>query len=354
MHNRHTRTIKIGRLELGGSNPIRVQSMTNTDSSKFLETWTQVEQLIHSGCEIVRIGVKDEKCLESFIKIKEQTAVPLVADIHFNGELAVECIKKGAAGVRINPGNIGKPEMVEKIIDVAKRSDVCIRIGVNSGSLEKELLQKYGHPCPEAMAESALNWSDFFEKRGFKNFKLSIKSSNIEEMVKANILVSKKTDAPLHIGLTEAGTLISGLVRSTLGLSKLLENGIGDTIRISLSSDPVNEVIAGRELLRSLNLRTGVQVISCPTCTRTEIDVVNIAESLEREFCRVEVPVKVAVMGCVVNGPGEAREANIGIAGGKDGVALFVDGEIVKKIPIEEAYNEIKKYIDSKILAGGK
>jgi len=210
MQKRHTRTIKIGQLKLGGTNPIRVQSMTNTDTSKFLETWTQVEQLVYAGCEIIRLGVTDEKCLDPFIKIKEQTKVPLVADIHFNGELAIECIKRGADGVRINPGNIGKLEMVEKIIDAAKKTDVCIRIGVNSGSLEKELLKKHGHPGPEALAESALNWAELFQKRGFNNFKLSIKSSNIDEMVKANQIVSKKTDAPLHLGLKEAGPLLAG------------------------------------------------------------------------------------------------------------------------------------------------
>lgn len=353
MQKRHTRTVKIGGLTLGANNPIRVQSMTNTDTSKFLETWTQVEQLMLVGCEIIRLGVTDEKSLDSFIKIKSQTDVPLVADIHFNGELAIDCINKGADGVRINPGNIGKPEMVERIIEAAKKTSVCIRIGVNSGSLEKELLSKYGHPSPEALAESALNWADFFEKRGFKNFKLSIKSSNIEEMVKANRLVSAKTDVPLHLGLTEAGTLISGIVRSTMGLTELLKEGIGDTIRVSLSSDPVHEVIAGKEILKSMGLRKGVQVISCPTCTRTEIDVMGIAESFEREFSGVEVPIKVAVMGCVVNGPGEAKEADIGIAGAKDGVALFIDGEIVKKLSVEEACAEIKKYIMQRI-AGGK
>ena len=354
MRRRHTRTIKLGSLKLGGLNPIRVQSMTNTNTAKFLETWTQVEQLVYSGCEIIRIGVTDEKALDCFGKIKKQADVPLVADIHFSGDLAIKCIKKGADGVRINPGNVGKPEMVEKIIAEAKKTDVCIRIGVNAGSLEKELLKKYGHPCAEALAESAINWAEFFEKRGFKNFKLSIKSSDIQEMVNANIMVSKQTDAPLHIGLTEAGTLVSGLVRSVLGVSKLLEKGIGDTIRISLSSNPVNEVIAGRELLKAMGLRTGIQVISCPTCTRTEIDVENIAESIEREFAGIEIPVKVAVMGCIVNGPGEAKEADIGIAGGKDGVALFINGKIIKKLPIENAYIEIKKYITEKISAGGK
>ncbi|HOW16485.1 MAG TPA: flavodoxin-dependent (E)-4-hydroxy-3-methylbut-2-enyl-diphosphate synthase [bacterium] len=354
MQKARTREINLGGLKLGGNNPIRVQSMTNTDTSKFLETWTQVEQLALAGCEIIRIGVKDEKCIDPFIKIQEQTKVPLVADIHFNADLAIECIKRGADGIRINPGNIGSVDTVEKIIQTAKNSKVCIRIGVNSGSLEKELLKKYGHPCPEALAESALNWAKFFEDCGFYNFKLSIKSSNIEEMVKANLLVAEKTTAPLHLGLTEAGTLISGLIRSTLGLSKLLEQGIGDTIRISLSSDPVNEVIAGRELLKSLKLRTGVQVISCPTCTRTEIDVMNIAERLEMEFSNVEVPIKIAVMGCVVNGPGEAKEADIGIAGAKESVALFVNGEVVKKVTIETAYEEIRKYINDKISGGGK
>jgi len=250
-------------------------------------------------------------------------------------------------------GLLGKNSRSEREINCEKKVNALERF-IGELVLEKELLKKYGHPCAEALAESAINWAEFFEKRGFKNFKLSIKSSDIQEMVNANIMVSKQTDAPLHIGLTEAGTLVSGLVRSVLGVSKLLEKGIGDTIRISLSSNPVNEVIAGRELLKAMGLRTGIQVISCPTCTRTEIDVENIAESIEREFAGIEIPVKVAVMGCIVNGPGEAKEADIGIAGGKDGVALFINGKIIKKLPIENAYIEIKKYITEKISAGGK
>jgi len=345
MASKKTRTVKVGNVLVGGGNPVRVQSMTNTDTSKFLETFTQVEELIGAGCEIVRLSVPDEKSLISFLKIQSKVDVPLVADIHFNGKLALNCIERGCAGVRINPGNIGRKELVEKMVSAAKKSGTALRIGVNSGSLEKELLKKYSRPTAEALAESALNWSAFFEKQKFKNFKVSIKSSDINTMVKANVLFAKKSNAPLHIGLTEAGTLVSGLIRSTLGLGELLKKGIGDTIRISLSSNPVNEVTAAIELLKALGLRKGVEVFACPTCARTQIDVISIAEQLEREFSHVTVPLKVAVMGCIVNGPGEAKEADIGLAGGKDKVAIFVNGKIVKMVSPKNAYNELSKEI---------
>lgn len=344
-----SKAIKLGNLLIGGGNPIRVQSMTNTDTSKFLETFTQVEELIGSGCEIVRLSVVDEKALVSFLKIQSKVDVPLVADIHFDGKLALKCVESGCAGVRINPGNIGSKELVKKIVLAAKESGTAIRIGVNSGSLEKELIKKYSRPTAEALAESALNWSAFFEKLKFDNFKVSIKSSDIDTTVKANMVFAGKSDVPLHIGLTEAGTLIGGIVRSTLGIGELLKKGIGDTIRISLSSDPVNEVTAGRELLKALGLRKGVEVISCPTCARSQIDVISMAEQLEREFSGVNSSLKVAVMGCVVNGPGEAKEVDIGVAGGKDSAVLFINGEIVKKIPSKDIYNELCDRIRDRI-----
>ncbi|MFH1222841.1 MAG: flavodoxin-dependent (E)-4-hydroxy-3-methylbut-2-enyl-diphosphate synthase [Pseudomonadota bacterium] len=344
-----TRVVKVGGVMVGGGRPVRVQSMTNTDTSRFLETFTQVEELIGAGCDIVRLGVSDLRSLESFLKIQSKVDVPLVADIHFDGKLALKCIERGCAGVRINPGNIGGKELVEKIVLAAKKNGTAIRIGVNSGSLEKELLKKYKRPTPQALAESALNWAQFFEKLKFYNFKVSIKSSDIEDMVKANILFSKKSKAPLHIGLTEAGTLISGLIRSTLAVGELLKKGIGNTIRISLSSNPVNEVAAGIELLKSLGLRKGLKVISCPTCARTGIDVISMAEQVEREFSQVKTPLSVAVMGCVVNGPGEAKEADIGVAGGKNSAVIFVNGEIVKKVSAAEAYNELCFYIEKKL-----
>ena len=348
MSRNKTRVINIGNVRLGGDNPIAMQSMTNTDSTKLLETSTQVEQLLRAGCEIIRISVPNEHALKVFLEIKNNTEVPLVADIHFDPSLALKCVENKCAGVRINPGNIGNEDVVLKIIEAAKKSDTCIRIGVNSGSLEKKILSKYGHPTPEALAESALNWDEFFKKQNFYNFKISIKSSDIATMVTANKIISSKTDTPLHIGLTEAGTLISGLVRSTIGLSELLKEGIGDTIRISLSSDPVNEVMAARELLKALKLRKGLEVISCPTCSRTEIDVIGIADRLESEFSWVQTSMKVAVMGCVVNGPGEAKEADIGIAGGKDSAVVFVNGEIIKKVSVDDAYAEISDYISKK------
>ncbi|MEI6079505.1 MAG: flavodoxin-dependent (E)-4-hydroxy-3-methylbut-2-enyl-diphosphate synthase [bacterium] len=348
MSRNKTRVINIGNVRLGGDNPIVVQSMTNTDSTKLLETSTQVEQLLRAGCEIIRISVPNEHALKVFLEIKNNTEVPLVADIHFDASLALKCVENKCAGVRINPGNIGNQDVVLKIIEAAKKTGTCIRIGVNSGSLEKNILAKYGHPTPEALAESALNWDEFFKKQNFYNFKISIKSSDITTMVSANKIISSKTDTPLHIGLTEAGTLISGLVRSTIGLSELLKEGIGDTIRISLSSDPVNEVMAARELLKALKLRKGLEVISCPTCSRTEIDVIGIADRLESEFSWVQTSMKVAVMGCVVNGPGEAKEADIGIAGGKDSAVVFVNGEIIKKVSVDDAYAEISDYISKK------
>ena len=344
------RTIKIGGLSIGGGSPIRVQSMTNTNTSDIHKTLEQVNSLVKAGCEIVRLSVKDEQALNGFIEIQKKTTVPLVADIHFDHMLAIKCIEQGCAGVRINPGNIGGVDAVTKVLNAAKvNKDVCIRIGVNSGSLEKELLKKYGHPTAEALAESALNWIDFFEKQGFNNFKVSIKSSDIKTLVDSNRIIAVKTGTPLHIGLTEAGTLISGLVRSTMALSELLKQGIGDTIRISLSSDPVDEVIAAYSLLKALELRKGLEVISCPTCARTEFDVIGIADKLEREFGSSPVPIKVAVMGCVVNGPGEAKEADFGVAGGKDSAVLFVNGEIVKKILPSEAYAELSTYIKKRI-----
>jgi (E)-4-hydroxy-3-methylbut-2-enyl-diphosphate synthase len=341
-----TRTIKIGELSVGGKNPIRIQSMTNTDTSDLKATLKQVSALVDAGCEIVRLSVKDAAALKGFLEVQKQVAVPLVADIHFDHKLAVKCIQKGCNGVRINPGNIGGVETVREIIAAAKaKKNVCIRIGVNSGSLEKDILRKYGHPTAQALSESALNWDMFFRKEGFKNFKLSIKSSDIKTLIDANKIISRRTDTPLHIGLTEAGTLITGLVRSTLGLSELLKSGIGDTLRISLSSDPVDEVIAAYSLLKALGLRKGLQVVSCPTCARTEFDVIGIADKLEREFGSITKPLKIAVMGCVVNGPGEAKEADLGIAGGKDSAVIFVNGNIIKKIKTKDAYKELREMI---------
>lgn len=350
-----TRVIKIKDLELGGTNPIRVQSMTNTNTLDFTSSMKQVKELVNAGCEIVRMSVPSSEALKTFIKIQKKVKVPIVADIHFDYKLAIECINAGVDGIRINPGNIGGLERVKEIIKTAKKHPkVCIRIGVNSGSLEKDILKKYKHPSAEALSESALNWASFFEDHDFLNFKLSIKSSNIEELIKANTIVAKKTKAPIHIGLTEAGTLVSGLVRSSMALSELLKKGIGSTIRISLSSDPVDEVIAGHTLLRALGLRKGLEVISCPTCARTEFDVIGIARNIERDFGSVEKTLKVAVMGCVVNGPGEAKEADLGIAGGKDSAVFFVKGKIVKKIKPKDAYKElssyIKKYIEGETL----
>lgn len=348
MEKKITRKIRLGKLSIGGDSPISIQSMTNTDTRSIPETLKQVEDLSRAGCQIVRISVPDMESLNSFMEIKSRVPVPLVADIHFDGKLAMECIERGCDAIRINPGNIGSREMVTKIVEKAKRKSSCIRIGVNSGSLEKELLKKYGSSTAQALAESALNWIKVFEDLGYYNFKVSVKSSNTNELILANRIVSSKTDVPLHIGLTEAGTLISGLVKSSIALSRLLEQGLGDTIRISLSSDPVNEVLAAKALLKNLGLRKGLEIISCPTCARTQIDVISIAQKLEQEFSWIESDVKVAVMGCVVNGPGEAKEADAGIAGGKGEAVFFMNGKIIKKVSFEEAYSELRKYITEK------
>jgi (E)-4-hydroxy-3-methylbut-2-enyl-diphosphate synthase len=348
MSKKNKREITVGYVKIGADNPVRVQSMTNTKEYK--ETLSQVNELADAGCELVRISVPEKDALESFLQIKNQVKVPLIADIHFDHELACECLNRGVECVRINPGNIGGKENTAKVINAAKVAGSALRIGVNAGSLEKDLLEKFGGPTPQALVESAIRWIDFTESLGFLNFKVSIKTSKVEDLIIANRELNERTSAPIHIGVTEAGTLIGGVIRSTLGLSELLKDGIGDTIRISLSADPVNEAIAGWELLKQLGLRTGVDIISCPTCARTGIDVIGLAYRIQKEFGWVNAPVKVAVMGCIVNGPGEAREADIGIAGGKDCAALFIDGKIVKKVSQEEALNEISRFINSRII----
>ncbi|MBN1115530.1 MAG: flavodoxin-dependent (E)-4-hydroxy-3-methylbut-2-enyl-diphosphate synthase [Oligoflexia bacterium] len=341
-----TRVIKVGNLSIGGGNPVRVQSMTNTITSDFSSTISQVEKLRAAGCEIVRISVPDEEGLGSFAKIRDRLPeLPLIADIHFSADLACKSIEKGADCVRINPGNLGGIEKFSRVIDAVKQHSKALRIGVNAGSLEKDLLKKYKHPTAVALCESAINWVNFAHKHDFSNFKVSIKSSDPVLNAEANLMFASKCDMPLHIGVTEAGPLIPGLIRSTLGLSELLKKGIGDTIRISLSADPVTEVVAGWELLKSLGLRSGVEIISCPTCSRTCIDVVGIAEKLQYEFGYCEKHLKVAVMGCVVNGPGEAKEADIGIAGGKDSAVIFRKGNIVEKVSARDAYSKITEYI---------
>jgi (E)-4-hydroxy-3-methylbut-2-enyl-diphosphate synthase len=352
---RKTREIHVGLLKLGADNPVRVQSMTNTAPHDYSATLAQVMQLVNAGCELVRLSVVDEEALNVLTRVKKAVpAVPYIADIHFRADLACMCLEKGVDCIRINPGNIGSIDGVKKIVELAKKKDLAIRIGVNSGSLEKDLLEKHGTPTAEALAESALRWIDFVENMQFRNFKVSIKSHDGDILYKSNKIISERSQAPIHLGLTEAGPLISGLVRSTVALTKLLEQKIGDTIRISLSSDPVHEVIAGMELLKTLGLRkSGLDIVSCPTCARTSIDVIGISEKLQMEFANVNLDgsrqLKVAVMGCYVNGPGEARGADLGIAGAPDCALLYVNGEVYKKVTSQDAYSSIVDLIREKL-----
>jgi len=338
------RTIKLLNYLLGDNNPILIQSMTNKDTYSSLNL--QVYELVEAGCDIIRISVIDKKQMDLFFKIKEKyNNIPFIADIHFDYQLACECIEKGASGVRINPGNIGSIENYYKIIELAKKHDTCIRIGVNSGSLEREYIDKYNRVCEEALLESAIKWIDITEKANFFNFKVSIKSSKIEEFIKVNLLLHEKTAAPIHLGLTEAGTLISGLIKSSIALTPLLKNGVGSTLRISLSSNPVDEVIAGIELLKALKLKKGIDIISCPTCSRTSFNVIETASYLQKKYAKVNKNIKIAVMGCFVNGPGEARQSDIGITSNGKDIVLFKKDEIIKNLNLDKALAIIDKFV---------
>ena len=319
---------------MGGGAPIAVQSMTNTDTRDVEATVRQIEQLQEAGCEIVRLAVPDEKAAAAFKEIKDRVRTPLIADIHFDHRLALAALKAGADGLRINPGNIGGRRAIERVIRASTQRNVPIRIGVNAGSLQKEILKKHGHPTPQAMVESALEHIRLFESLGFDQIKISLKSSNVLSTVKAYELLSRQVDYPLHLGVTEAGTLVSGAVKNALGIGMLLSKGIGDTLRVSLSADPVEEVRVGYEILRALNLRhRGPEIISCPTCGRCEIDLFKLVQEVEAALMGVTASPKVAIMGCVVNGPGEAREADVGIAGGRHQGVLFRKGKRLRKVP---------------------
>ena len=340
----------MGDIPIGGDAPIAVQSMTNTDPRNIPSTVNQIRQLHEAGCEIIRLAIPDSESADAFRDIKVRVDPPLIADIHFDYRLAIAAIKAGADGLRINPGNIGSRKRVEKIIDEARTRDIPIRIGVNAGSLPKKILENYGHPTPEAMVDSAMEYIRLFEDLNFNNIKISMKSSNVLNTIAAYKLLSPKVDYPFHLGITEAGTLISGTVKNAVGIGILLFEGIGDTIRVSLSRDPVDEVKAAYEILRALDLRhRGPEIISCPTCGRCEIDLFRIVDIVEKEIQGIISSPKVAIMGCVVNGPGEAREADIGVAGGRGQGVLFKKGEIIKKFPEEELADvlikEVKKLV---------
>ena len=333
-NRRRSRQIFVGKIPIGGDAPIAVQSMTNTDTRDIPSTINQIMRLRQAGCEIVRLAVPDRAAAEAFKEIRSAVDSPLVADIHFDYRLALAAIRAGADCLRINPGNIGSREKIERIVQEARAKNISIRIGVNSGSLSKEILREYGAPTPEAMVESALEHIGLLEELDFRNIKVSLKSSNVLNTISAYDQLSRKVDYPLHLGVTEAGTLISGTVKSAMGIGILLYKGIGDTIRVSLSRDPVEEVKVAYEILRALDLRhRGPEIISCPTCGRCEIDLFAIIERVEKAIQSIESSPKVAIMGCVVNGPGEAKEADIGIAGGRGKGVLFKKGKVVKKLP---------------------
>jgi (E)-4-hydroxy-3-methylbut-2-enyl-diphosphate synthase len=350
MERRKTRKIMIGSVAVGGDAPISVQSMTNTDTRMVEETVAQIHGLETAGCELIRVAVVDMDAAAAIKPIRDQISIPLIADIHFDHRLAVASMENGAQAIRINPGNIGGPKKLARVTDAAKAHAVPIRVGVNSGSLEKDLLKKYRHPTPEALTESALRNVELLEKQGFHDIKISIKSSDSLTTVEAYRQLAEKCDYPFHLGVTEAGGLIAGTVKSSVALGILLYEGIGDTLRISLTRDPVEEVRVGYELLRALDIRhRGPELISCPTCGRCEVNLFNLADEVEHHIQSMEKSLKIAVMGCVVNGPGEAKEADIGVAGGKGVGIIFKKGKLHKKVAEEELLDVFLDELDSMV-----
>jgi (E)-4-hydroxy-3-methylbut-2-enyl-diphosphate synthase len=349
MNRRNTKKIRVGSVEIGGGSPISVQSMTNTDTRDVKATIQQVLELEKAGCDIVRISVFDKKCADTIKEIKKETGIPLVADIHFDYRLALASIENGIDKLRINPGNIGGPNAVKQVVDAAKEREIPIRIGVNAGSLSSDILERFGN-TPSGMVESAMEHVAILEDLGYDRIIISLKASNVIKTIEAYRLISQRVNYPLHLGITEAGTFLSGTVKSSIGLGILLVEGIGDTIRVSLTASPVEEVRVGLEILKALGLKaSGVEIISCPTCGRCNINLFDMADKLQNELKDIKHPLKVALMGCVVNGPGEAREADIGIAGGKGKVALFKKGKIIGTVPEEKAFemllSEIREMI---------
>ena len=334
----NTKIIKIGNQVIGGGNPILIQSMTNTKTEDVKATISQIQKLEQAGCDIIRCTANNEAAAKAFSEIKKEIHIPIVADIHFDYRLAIMAMEHGADKIRINPGNIGGPERIKEVVACAKDHKIPIRIGVNSGSLEKNLVEKYHGVTAEGIVESALDKVHMLEEYGFDDIVISIKSSDVLMCVKAHELIAEKTNYPLHVGITEAGTLTRGNIKSAVGLGIILHQGIGDTIRVSLTGDPINEIVSAKLILKTLGLRKGgIEVVSCPTCGRTSIDLIGLANKVENLVTDYEhLNIKVAVMGCVVNGPGEAREADIGIAGGKGEGLLIKHGEIIKKVPEEQ------------------
>lgn len=343
MYREHTKTIKIGNQVIGGGHPVLIQSMTNTKTEDVAATVAQILTLEKAGCQIIRCAVPTMEAARTLGEIKKQIHIPLVADIHFDYKLAIAAMENGADKIRINPGNIGSRERIQAVVDVAKERRIPIRVGVNSGSLEKELVEKYHGVTAEGLVESALDKVKIIEDMGYDQLVISIKSSDVLMCAKAHELIAQKTDYPLHVGITEAGTLFSGNIKSAVGLGIILYQGIGDTIRVSLTGDPSEEVKSAKRILKTLGLRNGgIEVVSCPTCGRTQIDLIGLANKVEDMVQDIPLDIKVAVMGCVVNGPGEAKEADIGIAGGKGVGLLIKKGEIIKKVPEDQLLETLR------------
>lgn len=343
-----TRQIHVGNVPIGGGAPVAIQSMLNTKTTDVAACLNQIQQLAAAGCQIARLAVPNREAARAFAEICKESPLPLVADIHFDYTLAIAAVEGGAAKIRINPGNIGGEDRVKAVVDVCAQRHIPIRIGVNGGSLEKRLLEKYGHPCAEALVESAFSHLELLEKFGFYDTCVSMKSSNVPTMVAAARLFRSQSDYPLHIGVTETGPVRQGMVKSAMGIGALLLDGIGDTIRVSLTDDPVEEVTAAMDILKAAGLREeGVNIISCPTCGRTRIDLIDLVNRVDEALRDCRKPITVAVMGCVVNGPGEAREADIGIAGGDGWGMLFEKGNPVEKLPYEELLPALLKRIEN-------
>jgi (E)-4-hydroxy-3-methylbut-2-enyl-diphosphate synthase len=348
MNRNDTKIIDIGGVKIGGGNPIAIQSMTNTKTQDVEATVAQILALEKAGCDIVRCTVPDEEAARALKEIKARVHIPIVADIHFDYKMAIAAIENGADKIRINPGNIGGQDKIKAVVDAAKAHGVPIRVGVNSGSLEKELIEKYGGVTAQGLVESALDKVRMIEECGYDNIVISIKSSDVMMCIEAYEMVSQKSNYPLHVGITEAGTAFSGTIKSSVGLGVILSKNIGDTIRVSLTDDPVREVEAAKQILKALGLRKGgVEIVSCPTCGRTQIDLIGLANQVEKMASNYDLDIKIAVMGCVVNGPGEAKEADLGIAGGKGCGVLIKHGEIVKKVDEGALLSALKFELDN-------
>lgn len=342
------RIVNIGGVKIGGDNPVAIQSMCNTDTRDVKATVNQIHELENAGCEIIRVAVPDMVAAKAVADIKKQIHIPLVVDIHFDYRLALECMKNGADKVRINPGNIGDRDRVKQVVEMAKEREIPIRIGVNGGSLERELLQKSGGVTADALVESAMGHVAILDELNFNNVVVSIKISDVPKMLCAYRKFNEISDIPLHIGVTESGTLKGGTVKSAVGIGALLAEGIGDTMRVSLTANPVEEIYTAYDIQKVLGMRkTGAEIVSCPTCGRTQLDLISIANEVEKRAANIDKPIKIAVMGCAVNGPGEAREADIGIAGGKGEGLIFKKGEIIKKVPQDSLVDELMKEIET-------